>query len=54
MKQQKRKELDFITWIYLARTKDAIITYNDVVPDENRFTYPLRKNMEKEYHFAGH
>jgi len=35
-------------------TKDSIITYNDVVLDENRFTYQLRKNIEKEYHFASH
>lgn len=24
MKQRKRRDMDFITWVYLARTKDAI------------------------------
>lgn len=37
-----------------AVAKDSIITYDDVVLDENSFLYQLRKKIEKEDQFASH
>ncbi len=30
-------------------TKDTIVTYDDVIMDENSFIYPIRKKIEEEY-----